>query len=127
MSESRARLQPRRRVAVPPPDVAYSSVELPNGRLLPIEVRAGARVLRFVPPDSPEGRRLLASGRVTIERAEGPSSSFVEELCAVESPLSADASETTKRARAAGAVTAESRAALGTLIPSAKNESLLDS
>jgi hypothetical protein len=53
-----------------PPPVTYRAVELPGGQLLPIEVRLGHRVLHTVPPDSPEGRDLLASGRV--ERVHPP-------------------------------------------------------
>jgi hypothetical protein len=47
-----------------PPPVTYRAVELPGGRLLPIEVRLGHRVLRTIPPQSEEGRRLIEQGRV---------------------------------------------------------------
>lgn len=52
----------------PPPQVTFRAIELPSGDLLPIEVRMGRRVLRFVPPESEEGRRLLSEDRVEIVR-----------------------------------------------------------
>jgi hypothetical protein len=33
---------------------------------MPIEVRIGRRLLRTIPAESPEGKRLLAGGRVEI-------------------------------------------------------------
>lgn len=48
----------------------YTALQLPSGRLLPIEVRLGRRVLRVIAPESEEGRRLLASGRVKILRPD---------------------------------------------------------
>lgn len=48
------------------PDVLYRAVQLDEGRLLPIEVRLGRRLLRTIPADSDEGLALLASGKVEI-------------------------------------------------------------
>lgn len=64
---------PRTRVSnatgpAPPPVVCYRTAELPSGNFLPIEVRIGRRILRTIPPESEEGRRLIASGRVEIVR-----------------------------------------------------------
>ncbi|HHN75668.1 MAG TPA: hypothetical protein ENK10_10595 [Acidobacteria bacterium] len=52
--------------AEPPPELHYQAVRLPSGELLPIEVRLGRRLLRTLPPDSPEARRLIAAGRVEV-------------------------------------------------------------
>ncbi|GAB4367719.1 MAG: hypothetical protein Kow0062_00290 [Acidobacteriota bacterium] len=49
-------------------ELTYRAVQLASGRLLPIEARLGARVLRFITIDSDEGRRLLDEGRVEIVR-----------------------------------------------------------
>lgn len=54
--------------AEPPAGLTYRSVQLASGRLLPIEARLGARVLRFITVDSEEGRRLIDEGRVEIVR-----------------------------------------------------------
>ena len=51
--------------AVPPP-VTYRATALPSGRLMPIEVRIGRRLLRTVAAESMEGRALLREGRVEI-------------------------------------------------------------
>lgn len=51
------------------PDVVYTAVELPTGRLLPIEARVGRRVVRTIPADSDEGQKLMAARRVEIVRA----------------------------------------------------------
>jgi hypothetical protein len=61
----------RPKVSIPPahgtaPDVHYRAVQLDAGRLMPIEVRLGRRLLRTIPADSDEGLALLASGRVEI-------------------------------------------------------------
>ncbi|RMG48423.1 MAG: hypothetical protein D6718_01895 [Acidobacteria bacterium] len=48
------------------PHVTYRAVRMPSGALLPIEARLGRRVLRTIPPDSEEGRRLLERGEVEI-------------------------------------------------------------
>lgn len=48
------------------PDVHYRAVQLAGGRLMPIEVRLGRRLLRTIPADSAEGLALLASGQVEI-------------------------------------------------------------
>lgn len=47
-------------------DVSYRAVELDGGRLMPIEVRLGRRLLRTIPAESEEGRMLLDAGRVEI-------------------------------------------------------------
>lgn len=47
-------------------DVHYRAVQLDGGRLMPIEVRLGRRLLRTIPADGEEGRALLASGQVEI-------------------------------------------------------------
>ncbi|MCU0230933.1 MAG: hypothetical protein MUC67_06085 [Acidobacteria bacterium] len=47
-------------------DVRYRAVQLDGGRLMPIEVRLGRRLLRTIPADSAEGLELLASGQVRI-------------------------------------------------------------
>ena len=54
------------RPAAAPPAVSYRAAELPSGRLMPIEVRIGRRLLRTIPAESTEGKRLLAGGRVEI-------------------------------------------------------------
>ena len=61
----------RPKVSTPPargaaPDVHYRAVQLDAGRLMPIEVRLGRRLLRTIPADGDEGRALLASGKVEI-------------------------------------------------------------
>jgi hypothetical protein len=48
------------------PDVHYRAVQLDEGRLMPIEVRVGRRLLRTIPADSDEGLALLSSGKVEI-------------------------------------------------------------
>ncbi len=48
------------------PDVRYRAVRLDAGRLMPIEVRLGRRLLRTIPADSAEGLALLASGKVEV-------------------------------------------------------------
>ncbi len=48
------------------PEVHYRAVQLDGGRLMPIEVRLGRRLLRTIPADSEEGLALLASGRIEI-------------------------------------------------------------
>jgi hypothetical protein len=47
-------------------EVHYRAVQLSGGRLMPIEVRLGRRLLRTIPADGDEGRALLASGKVEI-------------------------------------------------------------
>ncbi len=44
----------------------YRAIELDGGRLMPIEVRLGRRLLRTIPADSEEGRMLLETGQVQI-------------------------------------------------------------
>ncbi len=61
----RTRVQTPRSTPVPPP-VLYRVTALPSGRLLPIEVRVGRRLLRTIAVDSSEGRALLREGRVEI-------------------------------------------------------------
>jgi hypothetical protein len=61
----------RPKVSTPPahgtaPDVRYRAVRLDAGRLMPIEVRLGRRLLRTIPADSDEGLALLASGKVEV-------------------------------------------------------------
>lgn len=51
------------------PRATYSAVRLSSGKLLPIEVRLGRRVLRYIPAESAEGKRLLAEERVEIIHA----------------------------------------------------------
>ena len=51
------------------PRASYSAVRLSSGKLLPIEVRLGRRVLRYIPAESAEGKRLLAEERVEIINA----------------------------------------------------------
>jgi hypothetical protein len=51
---------------VVPPPVSYRATALPSGRLMPIEVRIGRRLLRTVAAESAEGRALLREGRVEI-------------------------------------------------------------
>ena len=58
---------PRREA--PPPAVSYRATALPSGRLLPIEVRIGRRLLRTIPVACAEGRELLRAGRVEIVSA----------------------------------------------------------
>ena len=48
------------------PRTTYSAVRLSSGKLLPIEVRLGRRVLRYIPAESVEGKRLLAEQRVEV-------------------------------------------------------------
>ncbi len=48
------------------PEVRYRAVQLDGGRLMPIEVRLGRRLLRTIPADGDEGQALLASGKVEI-------------------------------------------------------------
>ncbi len=59
---------PRTRVAAPapPPVVSYRAASLPSGRLMPIEVRIGRRLLRTIAPESAEARKLLQDGRVEV-------------------------------------------------------------
>lgn len=45
---------------------AYTAVVTGNGRVLPIVETVGRRVLREIDPESMEGRRLLAQGRVEL-------------------------------------------------------------
>jgi hypothetical protein len=54
------------RRAAAPPAVSYRAAELPSGRLMPIEVRIGRRLLRTIPAESSEGKRLIEGGRVEI-------------------------------------------------------------
>jgi hypothetical protein len=51
------------------PRATYSAVRLSSGKLLPIEVRLGRRVLRYIPAESAEGKRLIAEERVEIINA----------------------------------------------------------
>ncbi len=62
----RLRSREARSPAVIPPAVVYRAAELPSGRLMPIEVRIGRRLLRTIPAESHEGQRLLREGRVEI-------------------------------------------------------------
>lgn len=61
----------RTSAAVTPPLVTYRAATLPSGRLMPIEVRIGRRLLRTIAPESGEGRRLLDEGRVEIVALAG--------------------------------------------------------
>jgi hypothetical protein len=49
----------------------YSAVIRSDGSVLPIEERLGRRLLRTLPPDSPEGRQLLRKDCVTLLTADG--------------------------------------------------------
>jgi len=62
------------RPAVIPPAVSYRATALPSGRLLPIEVRIGRRLLRTIPVESVEARDLLRAGRVEIVSTEDAAS-----------------------------------------------------
>lgn len=65
---SRPNVRPRQSSS---PEVHYRAVVLPTGGMLPIEARLGRRLLRTIPVDSEEARRLLAEGNV--ELLEAPS------------------------------------------------------
>ncbi len=52
-----------------PPALTYRAATLPSGRLMPIEVRIGRRLLRTIPAESHEGQKLLRDGRVEVVRA----------------------------------------------------------
>lgn len=62
---TRARTGMPRGIPVSPP-LSYRSSALPSGRLMPIEVRIGRRLLRTIPAESTEGQRLIREGRVEI-------------------------------------------------------------
>ncbi len=47
------------------------AILLGDGTAGPIEVRLGRRLMRLVPPDSREGRRLLGEGRVDLIGPDG--------------------------------------------------------
>jgi|SRR5262245_18852793 len=49
----------------------YSAVIRSDGSVLPIEERLGRRLLRTLPPDSPEGRHLLRRNCVSLLTADG--------------------------------------------------------
>lgn len=70
-------MRTRTSAARPPvssPVVTYRATRLPSGRLMPIEVRIGRRLLRTIPAESNEGQRLLGSNRVEIVEIKGRSS-----------------------------------------------------
>ncbi len=50
----------------PPPRFSWRALRLPSGRLLAIEERIGSHLARTIRPESPEGRRLLAEGKVEV-------------------------------------------------------------
>ena len=50
---------------------SYTAVVTGDGRVLPIVESLGRRLLREIDADSPEGRRLLAEGRVMLWADEG--------------------------------------------------------
>ncbi|MFQ5670850.1 MAG: hypothetical protein ACE5HD_10100 [Acidobacteriota bacterium] len=52
-------------------DPVYVTSVLGNGSICPISEIIGRRRMRLIPPDSPEGKRLLRSGRVTIVVRDG--------------------------------------------------------
>ncbi|HYR69212.1 MAG TPA: hypothetical protein VER77_04970, partial [Candidatus Dormibacteraeota bacterium] len=49
----------------------YTAIVCGDGRILPITETIGRRVLREIKPEGREGRKLLASGSVTLWTTDG--------------------------------------------------------